>query len=408
MAKAQTKGNHSPPSKIREKKYNKNDIETSNIYYALKEQEGERKRSLVIEFRRRLESILFRKRVYDVKFHPVQWRYFKNKYKQEQSNNWQSKKGKSVFTLDFFVQDSRFTGEISFDSLTDDEKVQIVVPKKPPISPFHEIFGANDFHIPQENQNKEYFESLTDERKTEILAKLKSSLHSYKYINDEDPYQWYRWEYDVYSLYSKCKVDFKKDKDDFVFFFAWKLSLCKYSDVKLFLGWHLGKTFRKNHEMFAEFISLLLMEYKNIVNDPDLIKITYDFLNPSPISEIKMEELNQPRKPKKRQGRPVSEKIELIKPIERLPRDKKTLLDKEGTAKLFSYLIQLDCTLSGQDNSKDNLSKSIQGLTGFSASHIKDLLIYEDFRPVNKQKAKAIVEKINDLIIKAIDDKKWG
>lgn len=270
-------------------------IDTHVIYCAVRDFEDKFDRSLMIEFREKLEGILFEKRLVDVKFHPLNWRYHRNyflmwkRYKQEKQNE-------SVFYQDFFLQESRHSGEIKFKYLTDDEKVQIVVPKR--ISSeniFSGNFGATDEEMAKrrksDNENaekEEHFDNLTLERRTEILDNWKNLKYSDDFKNDDNPYQYERWAYDIYSLYIPCDVEFsKEDREYFEFFFSWRLNLTDLYDVKLFLDWHLRNTFQDNGDNFKEFVRLLLMKYERVISNLHIIKLANEFLEKIEKLEVK-------------------------------------------------------------------------------------------------------------------------
>lgn len=270
-------------------------IDTHVIYCAVREFEDSFDRSLMIEFRERLETILFEKRLVDVKFRPLNWRYHRNyflmwkRYRQEKQID-------SVFYQEFFLQDSRHSGEITFESLTDDEKIQIVVPKRiSSVNPFAAIFGATEEEMAESRkldkeraEKEEHFDNLTLERRTEILDNWENLRYADDFKNDDNPYQYERWAYDIYSLYIPCDVEFsEEDREYFEFFFSWRLNLTDLYDVKLFLDWHLRNTFQDNSDNFKEFVRLLLMKYERVISNPHIIKLTNEFLEKIEKLEVK-------------------------------------------------------------------------------------------------------------------------
>ncbi|WP_428656011.1 hypothetical protein [Runella sp.] len=390
-------------------RYDKNELVTNDIYFEVRDQEAKLNRDSVIEFRQRLESFLFSKRAVAVKFHPIRWRRFRDRFREEQGVDWRDAKYDTVFYPAFFLQDSRFTGEISFESLTDDEKIQIVVPKRVVSpNPFSQIFGMSDEEsLAMEKRDREklnseeHFDNLTAERRQSILEKLIESLYEVNIKDNNDPYQWHRWSYDIYTFDTPCRISFTEERKDFEFFFAWKLALTDLYDIKLFLDWQLRNTFDGNAYNFKEFVSLLIMKYEKIINSEHIIKLSNDFI--STTQDINTELSVSQAVRFKKAGRPPLEKIEIVKPKERGKGDKKTISEKEDAGKLFSYLAQLRFILTDDATSKDNMSKSIQGLTGFSAKQIEDSLLYEGIKPKNLKEARKIVENIKDLIIKYLE-----
>lgn len=263
-------------------------INTQGIYNAVWEFESSFGRALVVEFRERLEDILFDKRMVDVKFHPVHWRYHRDYYRRWMNKDWKDEAGVSVFYQSFFLRDSRSSGEVKFKSLTDDEKIQIVVPKRvSSINVFAAIFGATEEEMAERKRlnraqanQEEHFDNLTLERRVEILDNWKNSKYSDDFENDDNPYQYERWAYDIYSLYIPCDVEFsEEDREYFEFFFSWRLNLTDLYDVKLFLDWHLRNTFQDDGDSFKEFVRLLLMKYERIISNPYIINLTNEFLD---------------------------------------------------------------------------------------------------------------------------------
>ncbi|WP_428657671.1 hypothetical protein [Runella sp.] len=168
---------------------------------------------------------------------------------------------------------------------------------------------------------------------------------------------------------------------------------------------HLRNTFGGNAYSFKEFVSLLIMKYEKIINSEHIIKLSNDFISTTQNINTELSVSQAVRF--KKAGRPLLEKIEIVKPKERGKGDKKTISEKEDAGKLFCYLAQLRFILTDDATSKDNMSKSIQGLTGFSAKQIEDSLLYEGIKPKNLKEARKIVENIKNLIIKCLE-KNWG
>jgi len=388
--------------------YDKNEIITHQIYFEVKNLEAKLSRDLVIEFRERLESFLFSKRVISVKFHPLQWRYFANYFRQQKETDWRNEKNPSVFYPTFFLQDSRFTGETTLDSLTDDEKIQIVAPKRNTShnnSSFGEIFNLKTLAMePQEEgiplqgpipihgdfllkpvpkKEEEYFENLTSERRQEILEKLNRTQYRV-YVEDSDsPYQWHRWAFDIYSLDTPYRVSFKEDRSDFEYFFAWKLALTDFKYVKLFLDWHFRETFDEDITNFKEFVSLLLMKYDYIIQNKFIPVLTTNFLD-----ELKLEDINDIKK------------VVIPAKVNRESDDNMTSLTSEQTAILIQLHQEAGIMLKDDPKllSKESAAKALKVLTGYGIDNMSKNLGKITFNKLDLEKTKAALEKMIVLV----------
>jgi hypothetical protein len=147
----------------------------------------------------------------------------------------------------------------------------------------------------------------------------------------------------------------------------------------------------------------MYVKYDKILFSEKNRKVTLSFLEkmeiePLPV-QISIDKIveNTPKK----SGRPTKDKIIIVKPLEREKGDKRTILNREDTAKLFSYLAQLNCIFNGHPNmSKTAFADAINALTGFSAGQIEDLLLYENIKPKNNAEKIKTIDMIKYLIIK--------
>ena len=83
----------------------------------------------LVEFRERLETTsINHQKVYEI-FHPLRWRYFRQKYLDIYNQKWRETNDKNkhnVFNPIYFMHDTVRIERISIDSLTDDERIQII------------------------------------------------------------------------------------------------------------------------------------------------------------------------------------------------------------------------------------------------------------------------------------------
>lgn len=397
------------------------EINTADVYHAVSgECSKQFSEAILQDFIQTLEQTLIQKGVEPTApFYPTNWLYFKQQYLTWRDAEYRT----DIFRPDFFI---RSCENYSFD-LTDDEWLSMVYKKRENVEQeynrYRVLLGGTAFSdLPLAEQKKikkdeemrilkekksgiEYIEDISEKKKQEVVAKLKSGKHS-QILDDDDPFQWIRWSYDVYAHYQECVLSYTQDRKPFEYFFAFRLELIDPYDVKLFLNWHLENTFEGDAENLKEFIEILYMKFPKILANPNIKLITFKFLDrlesiinnnnivdDNTIIDNKVEDT-------KRLGRKVVEKIEIPKPLDRAKGDKKTILSKQETGILFSYLAQLNCVFNNKDSiSLESFYKAIQVLTGYSSKQLKGFLIYEDELPKNKNEEKKIVERIKDLIM---------
>jgi hypothetical protein len=319
---------------------NEFEINTREIYYQLREQYNNYSVELLIEFRDRLEDILIKYEKISLEFHPSSWRYFRKKYLQSSNEKWRRTEERNkfqVFNLTYFMHDNVRKKRISIHSLTDDEKIQIVAPlreetsveeQRPSIriskaksgdiienlSPVQnplliKIKRENAFELLKTLKSHKtlIFEDLSQEERQEILSKLcplsvpispddfnglagmlvgnRRLINCY---NENDSYDWWRWEYDIYTLDMSCKLQIETDHDDFEYFFAWQLALTDLHKIKKFLQLHLKNTFRNNLIDFKDFIEISYLKYERILFGENNKKVVFKHLDRI---EVKVEEI---------------------------------------------------------------------------------------------------------------------
>ena len=306
-------------------------IDTREVYYQLRNKYDDFSVKLLIEFRDRLEDILIKYERVSSEFHPLNWRNFRHEYLQWSNERWRTTEEKNkfqVFNLYYFMHDNVRKKRISINSLTNDEKIQIVAPfradtsdqeQRPSIplsranskdvsqnlSPLQnqlliEIKRDNDFELSKtlESHKTLIFEDLSEEDRKEILDKLcppvipispddlnglggmsggnRKLINRY---NDNDPYDWWRWEYDIYTLDMSCELTIDSDREDFEYFFAWQLALTDYFKIESFLQEQFEHSFLGEVEIFKKFIKILFRTYKYILTDSDNKEIVFEYID---------------------------------------------------------------------------------------------------------------------------------
>ena len=357
-------------------------IDTQNLFYAISANRGNIEHELLIEFRSRLEDLLFDRRLITVPFHPLRWRYHRSKFLSWNNHDWHNEeKDVDVFRTNYFLRDAKFGNEVTFSSLTDDEKVQIVVPmaylSNPRSDQLLRILKADtEFSIyrfsPWENlvakdRNRvlpEFFQNLNPKRKKEILNQIEKRKRHVSQDDREEPYEWYRWGFDLYDLDQCCELDFIEDREDFEFFFAWRLYLTDLYDLDSFLLWHLINTFKWRLEDYKEFIEVLFMKYERIVSNPH-IKTKVDRAI-TKIADLKEDNLEIER------GSNRNIKIGLPKVKERSSKDGLTALSQSQTVTLIKILRQNNIIFKdGSYQSNTNIAKAFEILTGYGSGGIR-------------------------------------
>jgi hypothetical protein len=333
-----------------EDNYHSFQINTRNaldLIFEIQDYDQKIEHDLLVELRKNLEYVLHRRVQPTLKFKPVDWEYHKNKYLQWEKKEW-SNEGANVFNPDYFMFDASHSGEIRYNSLSDDEKIKVD--------------------------------------------------KSAKKAKEEN---WKKWGYDVFSLNSNCPLSIEKDGEEFQFFFAWQLRFTDYFEIKKFLNWHLENTFENAKESCIEFVEILFLKYKKILNDETNRKLVFDCLEKMKIEPITTQmtitEIVENTFNKSR--RKTKEKIEIPIPPKR-NKEKWTIFSKDDTIKLFDYLIQLGCLVNDTKKvSKESIAKAIYAITGYWDNDTAEMFVFENKKPKTKKEKEIIIENIKELII---------
>jgi hypothetical protein len=172
------------PLELEIEKYSEFRINTTSAYYLVKQHQDNEDipHKNFVEFRERLEDVLPKYAQPSAKFHPLSWKYHRNKYKQWQSvKDYWKMKNSNVFDPYFFMSNALLSGEITYKSLTDDEK-------------------------------REVDKSLNEEGEDNLV----------------------RWAFDAYALWDDCPLTYQNHEEDFEFFFAWQLLLTDLKKIDFF------------------------------------------------------------------------------------------------------------------------------------------------------------------------------
>lgn len=277
--------------------------------------------------------------------------------------------------------------------------------------------------IAEANERFENNESQQDKGEWINLQRGRHVANTERIFEDNTTEAW-RWVYDIYWFrYSHIvlthQTEGADERKNFMYFFTWALILCELEQFDSFLYYHLKENFSNNWDEFGRFLEILKIKHQGKLFNDNLVLLLDRWIKSKPfnisIPESKKTEkaaeeipIVQPEVATVKQGRKPTEKLEIRKPKLRNPKDSRTILNREDTAKLFNYLAQLNCIFnSDTEISKDSFCKAVQALTGFSAQQLEEYLIYNEKSLVNKLQAKKIIENIKELIAKAID-KKFG
>ena len=303
-------------------------INTCNVLYLLRAKCNDFSIEQLIEFRERLETtLIIHQKVYE-KFHPLRWRYFRQKHLDSFPPKWRNEKSKArVFNPVYFMHDTLRTEGIGIDSLTEDEKIQIIAPLRENTSVeeqlpsiritrtsdndiIHHISPGQSLKLIKIKRNNTFemmrelkahrtliFEELSSEERQEILDKISPPKNpispndidvlslfvgNRKLINrynNNDPYDWIIWERDLYLIDSHCLLSVDENKDDYEYFFAWQLVLTDYFEIESFLQEQFEHSFLGNVEVFKKFIKILFKTYKHILTDDDNKEIVFEYID---------------------------------------------------------------------------------------------------------------------------------
>ncbi|MFN8353193.1 MAG: hypothetical protein U0Y10_02000 [Spirosomataceae bacterium] len=245
-----------------------------------------------------------------------------------------------------------------------------------------------------------------------------------KRIFEDDIREARRWIYDIYWFrHSYITLNYNPEDIEgckkFMYFYTWMLVTCEIQEFDTFLSYHFKQSFRSNWDRYGRFLEVLKITYQDSLLkgkplellDRWLTSNSFRIILPESIeatSQSKENHTINPEIPVKKVGRTPSEKLEIPKPKVRSPNDRRTILNKDETVRLFNHLAQLNCIFNNTDEiSKDSFSKAVQVLTGFSAGQTEESFIYEEVVCKSKAEKKKIIEDIKTLIISAIE-KQFG
>lgn len=297
-------------SNSEEEGYDDYSINTNNAYHLLKKNQDDISHHLLVEFRDELENILPRKAQPSAKFHPLHWKYHKEKYLMWQRDNHWREDGSNVFSPYYFMSDARISGEITYSTLSEDEKRTV------------------------------------DE--------------SAKKLGEE---KWSRWGYDAYSLWDNCPLSYEKDEEDFEFFFSWQLRLTDLLKIRAFLQWHIKNTFKSNLMEFKDFIEILYIKYDKILICEKNKKVVFSVLE-------KIEE--KIKEPLSQDNNTITIGLpNFPRTNSRRKNDELTYLSRERTALLIDILREVNVFLKEDFQSNVNVAKAIQVLTGYTHNKLR-------------------------------------
>ena len=217
-----------------------------------------------------------------------------------------------------------------------------------------------------------------------------------------------RWAYDMYSFEdSSITLSYSQDDPDekksFTVLFTWVLAVIELVYLDDFLAYHFNENFDRNSDKFGRFLDIVISDKQYKILDEDCIRLVQKWIDSNPYkieinnSESKIiENINERGKP----GRKPKEKLLIPIKSQREKNDKRTILSKEDTGRLFSLLASLNCVFNNSDEiSKDSFSKAIQCLTGYSAGQMEECLIYDSLIPKNKSEKMKRIDDIKELIM---------
>jgi hypothetical protein len=338
-------------------------LDTQNIFREVKAQEPTIDRNLLLELRESMEDLLCRKGSVEVVFSPLEWRYHRQVFLKCQRSEFSRENPGKIFSDGTFVRPSSTNGICEMiEKLSEDEKIQIVAPLRSKSD--RSAFMPNAQSL-QKSYEEGYFEDLTPERKKEILAKLneKAGLGFVEEDTDNDanPYDFYRWSYDIYDLGSSCELE-NPEKDEYPFFFAWWLRLSDIFDLKPFLQYQLDTSFDGKVEKFKEFIYLSMIKYERILKD----SVSFDPQQRLTFINDTLAKMNLSSDEEKN-------KIKVSNPkIQRKAHDKATSLTLSQTAYLFKLLREQKVIFKDPSyQSAESIYKAIYLLTGYNTQNLK-------------------------------------
>ena len=363
-------------------------INTGDLWRAVKQCEENFQHSDLVAFREKLQLLLFDYKKITAEFHAITWRYHRDKYKHFSDSKWFDEIYNYVFEPDFFMEKSNNT---SLNGLTDEHKLMIVVPEK----------------IPYDDLSKNCNIELTENQKQDILEKLNKGKRYVNTEDDADPYNWWRWSYDIYTLYQDFEVNIEENPDEFEYFFAWRLAVTDLYKIKEFLAWHLENTFQNRVDDFKEYIEIMYLKNKQILINENTKALVFSNLQKVSIeSNPVFATSTSDNETSKTKTKNAKEKLEIPITMVRKNTDTYTILNANDTVILFEYLSEAEAILCQSKHydylKKTDKAKAIQVLSGFSHSSLTDH-IEKNTRGKDKRairNVKKVIDKINYLIQK--------
>lgn len=350
-------------------------INTGDLWRAVKQCEGNFQHSDLVAFREKLQLLLFDYKKITAEFHAITWRYHRDKYKHFSDSKWFDEIYNYVFEPDFFMEKSNNT---SLNGLTDEHKLMIVVPEK----------------ISYDALSKSWNIELTENEKKDILEKLNKGERYVNTEDDNDPYNWWRWSYDIYTLNQEFEIDIEKNPDEFEYFFAWQLAVTDLYKIKEFLTWHLENTFQNRVDDFKEYIKIMYKKYKQILKNKDSKTVVFKNLKKFPVEPTSKQNITEPTNIEEQEsGRKID--IYLPKIKQRIANDGITSLSLNQTAYLFNMLRNEKIIFKDESyQTKENIYKAIQVLTGYSKQTIKKAMNSRDIDDSDKVVTQKIIQKL--------------
>ena len=362
-------------------------IKTGKLWSAVKQCEDNFQHSDLIKFREKMQELLFENKKISHLFYPTDWRAFRRDFKEYDDSKWYEA-GMDVFRPYFFMEKSNNT---RIDNLSDDEKLSIVLSPRTVMDDL------------EERPNVE----LEDDEKKKILEKLNLEKRYVNTEDDADPYNWWRWSYDIYTLNQEFEIDIEKNPDEFEYFFAWQLAVTDLYKIKEFLAWHLENTFQNRVDDFKEYIEIMYLKNKQILINENTKALVFSNLQKVSIeSNPVFATSTSDNETSKTKTKNAKEKLEIPITMVRKNTDTYTILNANDTVILFEYLSEAEAILCQSKHydylKKTDKAKAIQVLSGFSHSSLTDH-IEKNTRGKDKRairNVKKVIDKINYLIQK--------
>ena len=292
-------------------------IKTGKLWSAVKQCEDNFQHSDLIKFREKMQELLFENKKISHLFYPTDWRAFRRDFKEYDDSKWYEA-GMDVFRPYFFMEKSNNT---RIDNLSDDEKLSIVLSPRTVMDDL------------EERPNVE----LEDDEKKKILEKLNLEKRYVNTEDDADPYNWWRWSYDIYTLNQEFEIDIEKNPDEFEYFFAWQLAVTDLYKIKEFLTWHLENIFQNRVDDFKEYIEIMYLKNKQILINESTKTLVFSSLNKFHIEPPSNHNITEPTIMEEQElGRKID--IYLPKIKQRIANDGITSLSLKQTAYFFNML----------------------------------------------------------------------